>query len=80
MENRNRDLLILTNTHASSGDAFEKHLECLHNVLLHVEYNDVFCNAHELVKRFKITSRKKAILKAISSIRLKPFYFLINKN
>lgn len=80
MENRNRDLLVLLKTPALSGEAFEKHLECLHHVLLHVEYNDVFCNAHELATRLKITQKKKAIVKAISCEQLKPFHFLINKN
>jgi hypothetical protein len=80
MQDRNRELLVLLKTPSLSGEALEKHLECLHNVLVRVEYNDVFCNAHELVTRFRIKNRKQAIIKAISSSRLKPFHFLLNKN
>ena len=80
MKNRNRDLLVLLKTTSLSGDAFEKHIDCLHKVLLKVECNDVFCQAHELVTRNSITHKKKKIMKAIESIELKPFYFLINKN
>ena len=80
MENRNRDLLVLLKTASLSGEAFEKHIDCLHHVLLQVERNDVFCQAHELVARNGITSKKKKILNAIEQVELKPFYFLINKN
>ena len=80
MENRNRDLLVLLKTTSLSGDAFEKHIECLHNILLQVEHDTAFCQAHELVARNSITSRKKKILKAAAHAELKPFYFLINKN
>jgi hypothetical protein len=49
-------------------------------VVLKVEQPDVFCNAHELVARNGITSKKHKILAAIEKETLKPFYFLINKN
>jgi hypothetical protein len=80
MKNRNRDLLVLLKTASLSSDAFEKHIDCLHKVLLKVECNDVFCQAHELVARNSITIKKKKILRAIETAELKPFYFLINKN
>ena len=80
MENRNRDLLVLLKTTSLSGEAFEKHIECLHNILLQVEHDNAFCQAHELVTRNSITDRRKKILKAIQNVELKPFYFLINKN
>jgi hypothetical protein len=80
MKNDQRDLLVLLKTPSLTGADFEKHIECLHQVLLQVENNDTFCTAHELVKRIKITQKKKSILKAVSSVELKPFYFLINKN
>jgi hypothetical protein len=80
MKNRNRDLLVLMRTSSLSGDAFDKHIECLHDVVLKVEQPDVFCNAHELVARNGITSKKHKILAAIEKETLKPFYFLINKN
>lgn len=80
MKNDKRDLLVLLRTPSITGDAFDRHVECLHRVLLQIENDEVFCTAHELVKRIKITQKKKSILKAVSSPELKPFYFLINKN
>lgn len=80
MKNNKRDLLVLLKMPSLSEAAFEKHLECLHQVLLQIENNETFCTAHELVKRIKITQKKKNILKAVSLAELKPFYFLINKN
>ena len=80
MKHHDRDLLVLLKAASLSGKAFDKHIECLHAVLLHVEREDVFCNAHELVTRLKITSKKKKILKATATPELKPFFFLINKN
>jgi hypothetical protein len=47
---------------------------------MQVENNEVFCAAHELVRRNRITAKKKRILKAAADFELKPFYFLINKN
>lgn len=79
MKNHKRDLLVLLNA-ATLGDAFEKQIECLHTLLMQVESNEVFCKAHELVTRLKITRKKKAITKAIESPELKPFHFLINRN
>lgn len=80
MKNRNRDLLVLLRTTSITHEAFEKHVDNLHYVLVQVENSEVFCNAHELVARNKITSRRRPILKAVSYLELKPFYFLINKN
>jgi hypothetical protein len=80
MTNCNRELLVMLKTSSFTDKAFEQHVECLHNILLRVESNDVFCKAHELVTRVKITRKSKAILKAITYTHLKPFYFLVNKN
>lgn len=80
MKNYNRDLLLLYKTEVYSEDLLQHEVECLHQILLQVERNDVFCAAHELVTRSKITGRSKAILKAVSHATLKPFYFLLNKN
>ena len=80
MTNCNRELLVMLKTSSFTDKAFEQHVECLHNILLRVECNDVFCKAHELVTRVKITRKSKAILKAITYAHLKPFYFLVNKN
>lgn len=76
---KDRDLLVLVRTNASQ-QSLEEAVECLHKILLSVECTDVFCHAHELVKRNKITNKSKTILKAIRSEELKPFYFLINRN
>jgi hypothetical protein len=80
MKNYNRDLLLLYKTEVYSEDLLQHEVECLHQILLNVEGNDVFCMAHELVTRSKITDKAKAILKAVKHSTLKPFYFLINKN
>lgn len=80
MTNRNRDLLLLMKTHSVSAEAFEKHVEALHNVLLCIEGTDVFCAAHELATRTRITQKKAKIIRAISQAELKPFHFLIPKN
>jgi hypothetical protein len=79
MKNHRRDLLMLLNT-ASSSEALEKEIECLHSLLVTVENNEAFCTAHELATRIRITRRKKAIIKATATPQLKPFHFLINRN
>jgi hypothetical protein len=80
MVNYNRDLLLLYKTDVFSEDLLQHEVEFLHQLLLNVESNQVFCNAHELVTRTRITSKTKSILKAVSRLTLKPFNFLINKN
>jgi hypothetical protein len=79
MKNHRRDLLMLLNT-ASSSEALEKEIECLHSLLITVENNEAFCAAHELATRIRITGKRKAILKATQTPQLKAFFFLINKN
>jgi len=80
MKNYNRDLLVLYKADVYSDDLLQHQVECLHQILINVENDAIFCNAHELVTRTKITSKKKPILKAVAEAELKPFYFLINKN
>ena len=80
MKNYNRDLLLLYKTEVFNEDLLQHEVECLHRILLEVERNEIFCTAHELVTRSRITDRAKAILKAIRHTTLKPFHFLINKN
>lgn len=80
MTNRNRDLLLLMKTHSVSSEAFEKHVEALHNVLLRAEGPDAFCAAHELATRTRITRKRSKILQAIGRAELKPFQFLIPRN
>jgi hypothetical protein len=80
MKNYDRDLLVLYKADVYNEDLLQKEVESLHKILLQVESNDVFCMAHELVKRTGITGRTKPILKAVGQLKLKPFFFLINKN
>jgi hypothetical protein len=80
MNNYNRDLLLLYKEEVYNDDLIQYEVECLHRILLTVEHNDVFCGAHELINRYKITRKKKAILKAVELPELKPFCFLLNKN
>jgi len=80
MKNYNRDLLVLYKAETFNEDLLEQQLECLHKILGNVETNAMFCTAHELATRTKITSKPKAILKATAETELRPFYFLINKN
>lgn len=79
MKNHNRDLLVLYKSEINA-EALEQTLECLHRIVRNVECADVFCNAHELVKRTRITRKYLAILTASEQAMLKPFHFLINKN
>lgn len=80
MKNYDRDLLVLYRSEGYNDDLLQREVESLHRILLQVEHTDVFCTAHELATRNKITARARAIIKAISRMQLKPFYFLINKN
>lgn len=79
MKNHNRDLLVLYKSEINA-ESLEQTLECLHRILRSVECADVFCNAHELVKRTRITRKRLAILTASENAELKPFHFLINRN
>ena len=72
--------MLLYKADAYSEDLLQQQVECLHQILINVENDAVFCNAHELVTRTKITSKRKTILKAVGEPELKPFYFLVNKN
>jgi hypothetical protein len=80
MKNYNRDLLLLYNVDVYSEDLLQHQVECLHQILVKVESDEVFCGAHELALRSKITTKPKAIKKAVQYYHLKPFQFLINKN
>lgn len=80
MKSYNRELLVMLRSSSASAQELEKQLEQIHSIARMAESKDVFCGAHELVKRFKITQKKSAIIEAIADDELKPFYFLINKN
>lgn len=80
MKNYNRDLLLLYKDEVYNDDLLQKEVECLHEILMQVECNDVFCRCHELVTRNRLTRKKASILKAIAWPELKPFHYLISKN
>ncbi|MDB5196091.1 MAG: hypothetical protein JWP88_461 [Flaviaesturariibacter sp.] len=80
MENTKRDLLLLLKINSLDHAALNHEVEGLHSLLVKVECNEVFCRAHELATRTRITQKAKKILKAVSFVRLRPFEFLINKN
>lgn len=80
MKKFDRDLLVLYKADVYNEDLLQREIESLHQILFRVEQGNVFCSAHELVTRNTITSKAKAILKAAAHFRLKPFFFLINKN
>ena len=80
MKNYDRDLLVLYKANLYNEDLLQHEVECLHQILLCVERNDVFCKAHDLVTRNRITTKPNRIIKAIREYNLKPFNFLINKN
>jgi hypothetical protein len=79
MKNYDRDLLVLYKAGKYNDDLLQREVECLHQILLQVERNEVFCLSHELVSRNRISGKTKAILKIIGK-NLKPFQFLICKN
>lgn len=80
MKKYNRDLLVLYKSNVFNADLLQQEVECLHKILVSVERMDVFCLAHELAMRTRITSKARHIIKAAGEAGLKPFYFLINKN
>ena len=80
MKHYDRDLLVLYKADVYNEDLLQREVENLHQILVRVEQSDIFCCAHELVTRSKITQKARAILKATRHIRLMPFQFLVNKN
>jgi hypothetical protein len=80
MKNYDRELLLLYSADVFNDDLLQREVENLHQILLKVERSDIFCLAHELVTRNRITQKAKSILRATRRLRLKPFQFLINKN
>lgn len=80
MKNYNRDLLVLYKADVYDEDLLQREVETLHQILLKVERSNIFCSAHELVTRNRITQKARSILKTTRHLKLKPFQFLINKN
>lgn len=80
MKTPNHDLLVLLKNEFASQQSIEQEVECLNHILVKAESLEQFCMAHELVERYRITSKPKKILRAIRFAELKPFIFLINRN
>jgi hypothetical protein len=76
MNKYNRDIIFLVKD-ARSVTPGEEYLNA---VIARVDNIDGFCNAHELVNRNRITSKRSKILAAVQKEQLKPFRFLLNKN
>lgn len=75
-----RDIILVVNDEMIHPEPIDRRVEYLNSIIAYVDNVDGFCNAHELVNRNKITSKKSKILKAVKKDPLKPFRFLINKN
>jgi hypothetical protein len=54
--------------------------EEVYKILEHVSTPEQFCIAHELVNKFKITSKHHKILRETKFRRLRAFRFLLCKN
>ena len=78
--NTKRDIILLTNEKASLIYEMEDAVAVINKIINLVEGSAAFYNAHELVKRNRITKHKKKVSNAIKSDHLKPFYFIINLN
>lgn len=80
MRNYSRNLLVVVKDLFLSERAIEHEMECLNDILSHVETSQEFCIAHELVNRNRITQDHRKILKESRHFTLRCFRFLINKN
>ncbi len=74
MRPNNRDLLV------KSEWMTDSELNSLYILLQSLETAEIFCRAHELIDRNRITSKKEKIWKESRLYQLRPFRFLINKN
>lgn len=80
MLHANRDILVLLKNEILTNRDLEVEMQSLDAILKKAESAEVFCVAHELVNRNRITSSPKKILKESRFFLMKPFRFLINKN
>jgi len=80
MKQMNREILVIVKHDSVSQAALEKEMEWLNAILTTAETPSLFCIAHELVNRNRITQNKKKILNAVKNSELKAFLFLIGKN
>lgn len=80
MSKYHRDIILVVKDAVITPQLEDTRVDCLNTIIAAVDNVDGFCRAHELVLRFKITSKKNKILRAIEKESLKPFQFLLNKN
>lgn len=80
MKNYNRELLVLYKEELIDESLLQHEVENLNQLLVHTERFEMFCLAHELLNRNRITRKTSAISKAVQETSLKPFQFLINRN
>jgi hypothetical protein len=77
---KNRNLLVVLKSGFMSEEAIEQQVDSINNILYQVESAELFCTAHELVDRNRITSNPNKLLRESSYRNLRTFRFLINKN
>ena len=80
MINLSRDIMVMLKGESLTEDDIQHEVDMLNQMLSMVESPVSFCNAHELVNRNRITTKRKKILKECKLASLRPFIFLINKN
>jgi len=78
--NRERELVLLSKTALMSEKALEKELINLEHLFLYAESATAFCQTHELVLRNRITTQRSKLIQIYHDHKLKPFWFLLNKN
>lgn len=80
MNDYSRDIIFLLKEESLTKEYLKQEMQLVHKIVASVDNDTAFCKAHELVRRNRITGKRKIIVNAINRSRLKPFYFLINKN
>lgn len=79
MQTPNRDLLVLAK---NDQQQLEQEVAQLNQLLYHVENENAFCVANEVidVNRGKVIKKTHLIIRTIRGGALKPFVFINNKN
>jgi len=80
MQSPRYNLLVLVRNQFMTERDIESEVEGLNRLLIVTDDINGFCKTHELVDGYRITSKKRHLLRAIENKELKPFRFLINKN
>jgi hypothetical protein len=74
------EIQVLSKHEFMSRQELEHEIFIIQNILYKTEPVGQFCQAHELVCRNYITSKKHRLLEVWRQETLKPFWFLICKN